>query len=143
MADIEKATERLQSALRRLEAAVEGRCAKDDAFAADLQLSINGRSYLISCDDGQEAHLKRLGAFLDEKMTDLATAVGNVGEARLLVMAALLISDELFEARRQQEGEEAGGIDIAAMEEAETTMAGALDAFAQRIEAIAARLEGA
>ncbi len=93
---------------------------------AQISLSINGRSYLISCDDGQEAHLKRLGAFLDEKMTDLATAVGNVGEAR-----------------RQQEGEEAGGIDIAAMEEAETTMAGALDAFAQRIEAIAARLEGA
>lgn len=110
---------------------------------AQISLSINGRSYLISCDDGQEAHLKRLGAFLDEKMTDLATAVGNVGEARLLVMAALLISDELFEARRQQEGEEAGEIDIAAMEEAETTMAGALDAFAQRIEAIAARLEGA
>ena len=112
---------------------------------AQVSLSINERSYLISCDDGQEAHLKRLGAFLDEKMRDLSTAVGNVGEARLLVMAALLISDELFETRRQldEQGEGEGGeVDIAALEEAETTMAGALDAFAQRIEVIAARLEG-
>jgi cell division protein ZapA len=113
---------------------------------AQVSLSINGRSYLIACDDGQEAHLKRLGAYLDEKMGDLSTAVGNVGEARLLVMAALLISDELFEARRQRDEREEGadsGVDIAALEEAETTMAGALDAFAQRIEIIAARLEGA
>lgn len=113
---------------------------------AQVSLSINARSYLIACDDGQEAHLERLGAYLDEKMSDLSTAVGNVGEARLLVMAALLISDELFEARRQRDEREEGadsGIDVAALEEAETTMAGALDAFAQRIEIIAARLEGA
>jgi len=48
MADIEKATERLQSALRRLEAAVEGRRAKDDAFAADLQAVKSDKAHLQS-----------------------------------------------------------------------------------------------
>lgn len=48
MAGIEKATERLQSALRRLEAAVEGRCSKDDAFAADLQAVKSDKAHLQS-----------------------------------------------------------------------------------------------
>ena len=108
----------------------------------ELSISINGRNYLVACDPGQEVQLEKLGSFLDKKMRELSSAVGTVGEARLLVMAALLISDELFEARRKLE--ESGGFsDLAELEEAEASMAGALDAFAERIEAIAERLDRA
>jgi hypothetical protein len=59
MADIEKATERLQSALRRLEAAVEGRCAKDDAFAADLQAVKSDKAHLQSVVETATGRLDR------------------------------------------------------------------------------------
>ena len=110
---------------------------------SEISLSINGRSYLVACEEGQEDHLKKLGTFIDERMRDLSARVGTVGDARLLVMTALLISDELFDAKRRLENGAGEITDIAELEEAEATMADALDAFAERIEAIAARLDGA
>ena len=59
MPDIEKATERLQSALRRLEAAVEGRCSKDDAFAADLQAVKSDNAHLQSVVETATGRLDR------------------------------------------------------------------------------------
>jgi len=110
---------------------------------AQVKLSINQRSYLIACDDGQEAQLEKLGHFLDGKMQDLAKAVGQVGEPRLLVMAALLISDELFETKAKME--DAGNFSetMAGLEEAEETMASALQSCAGRIDTIADRLQKA
>ncbi len=114
---------------------------------AQVSISINGRSYLISCDDGQEEHLEKLGKFIDGRMSELSAAVGSTGEARLLVMAALVIADELFEARDSQIGtrqasEQAAAEGLEELTEAEQAIAGALDAFAERIETIAAGLEG-
>ena len=110
---------------------------------SEISLSINGRSYLVACEEGQEDHLQKLGAFVDEKMRDLSAKIGTVGDARLLVMTALLLSDELFEAKQRLAHGNGEVGDIAELEEAEATMAEALDAFAERIEAIAARLDGA
>lgn len=110
---------------------------------SEISLSINGRSYLVACAEGQEEHLQKLGAYIDERMRDLSSKIGTVGDARLLVMTALLISDELFETKGRLEKDDAAIGDLAEMEEAEASMAGALDAFAERIEAIAARLDGA
>lgn len=108
---------------------------------AQVKLAVNGRSYLISCDDGQEPHLEELGQYLDGKMGELVQSVGQVGEARLLVMAALLISDELFEAKAKLE--DGGNLSetMAGLEEAEETMAAALQSCAGRIETIAQRLQ--
>ena len=114
-----------------------------------VTLSIHSRNYVMSCDDGQEEHLTRLGEYLDEKIRELSRTSGGVGETRLLVMAALLISDELFEARKNLSGGATpasgspNGADadaFAGLEEAEADMALALDAVAERIEAIAANL---
>ena len=114
-----------------------------------VTLSIHSRNYVMSCDDGQEEHLTRLGEYLDEKIRELSRTSGGVGEARLLVMAALLISDELFEARKHLSKGDAptkGPIDgegdgeLAGLEEEESDMALALDTVAERIEAIAANL---
>ena len=58
---------------------------------AQITVSINNRVYEIACDDGQEEHLARLGTYIDSKVTELAASIGQVGDARLLVMASLLI----------------------------------------------------
>ncbi len=110
---------------------------------AQITLKINDRSYEMTCDDGQEEHLRKLAEHVDERMQELASSVGQVGEARLLIMASLLITDELYDAYRQihlldVEGEDA---DSAADDPAlEAEVAAALESSAERIEAMAARL---
>jgi len=112
---------------------------------AEITLTINNRNYDIACDDGHEDHLRRLGAYVDRRVNDLAAAVGQIGEPRLLVMASLLIADELHEAMSKlapaKNGEaDANGAVIAAFEEREVEVAEALEACAQRLERIAATL---
>lgn len=107
---------------------------------AQIPLTINDRRYDVTCDDGQEGHLRKLAEHLDERVRDLAGSLGPVGEGRLLVMASLHVADELFEAYKQLHALKAG----TETDEAEASAAAeALEAGAQRIEAIAARLGGA
>ncbi len=114
----------------------------------EISLNINERNYQVTCDDGQEAHLRKLAGHLDERIQGLVGAVGQVGEGRLLVMASLMVADELFEAYKEnhalkaaQEAPGKGG--AAAGAAAAGAAAAALDTCAQRIETIAARLGGA
>src|SRR5689334_14220432 len=60
-----------------------------------IHISINGRTYLIACDDGEEAHLSELAAALDARVQQLAVSVGQAGDPRLLVMTGLMMTDEL------------------------------------------------
>ncbi len=120
---------------------------------AQVKVRINGRTYEVACDDGQEDHVARLGRYLDSKVGELAAQIGQVGDTRLLVMAALLITDELSEAygalediregRAGMVGQAAPGPNGSgdARESAET--ADGLRALARRIEDIAAGLERA
>ena len=107
----------------------------------ELTVTINGREYQVACDDGQEEHLTKLARYVDTKMGELVGAVGQIGDARLLVMTGLLIVDELSDAYRQLEAfdrESAGN-----GEDAQQAMTTALQTCAQRIETIAARFERA
>jgi cell division protein ZapA len=65
---------------------------------AQVSVRINGRQYQVACEDGQEEHLDKLAAYIDQRVADLVKEVGQVGDARLLVMSALLIADELADA---------------------------------------------
>ncbi len=56
---------------------------------------MNGRSYQLACDDGEEGHLLNLAAYFDGRVSELAGSVGQVGEARLMLMAGLMIADDL------------------------------------------------
>jgi cell division protein ZapA len=107
----------------------------------ELTVTINGREYQVACDDGQEEHLSKLGRFVDSKMVELVGAVGQIGDARLLVMTSLLIADELADAYQQLESfdAEAGGDGNSSL----TARTSALETCAQRIENIAARFERA
>lgn len=108
---------------------------------SQVNVTINGRPYEIACDDGQEQRLLALSRYLDARVAELAQQVGAVGELRLMVMTALLVADELQDALSQleelEEGQGAGADNV------EAAAAGALEDCARRLEAIAARLEGA
>jgi|SRR5690625_1556776 len=94
-----------------------------------VTLAVNGRSYDVACADGQEEQLARLGQDLDGRVSELAARLGQVGEARLLLLAALLLGNELEQLRRGQAGQPSDlGID-------------ALRAATERVDALAARLE--
>jgi cell division protein ZapA len=63
-----------------------------------VALTLNGRTYRLACADGDEARFKELAAYVTEKIEALTAEFGQIGEARLLLMGAILIADELFEA---------------------------------------------
>ena len=106
-----------------------------------LTVTINGRGYQIACDDGQEEHLKALAAYLDKRMSELVAAMGQIGDTRLLVMAGLLIADELSDAQKALETERDKPPGLSP--EAEAAAAQGITALALRLEAIAAGLEAA
>ena len=106
-----------------------------------ISLTINDRAYDVTCDDGQEGHLRKLAEHLDEQVRDMAAAVGQVGEGRLLVLASLVVADELFEAYKELHALKTGADPKGAP--GEEAAAEPLEACAQRIEAIATRLGGA
>jgi cell division protein ZapA len=88
---------------------------------AQVSVRINGRHYQVACEDGQEAHLQKLAAYIDDRVAELVRDVGQVGDARLLVMAALLIADELADA--YDELEELRGVNIVPPPDPETVRA--------------------
>jgi cell division protein ZapA len=106
---------------------------------AQVQVTINGRPYTISCEVGKEQHVLDIAAYVNGRVEEVARDLGQVGDARLLVLAALLIADELFEAR------DVAGPAAAAKSrkagETEDQLSQAIDGLASRIEKIAARVE--
>ena len=70
-----------------------------------VSVPVNGRSYAITCDDGQETRIRRLAQYVDAKVAEFVGSVGQIGEARLLLLAALVIADELSDANDALERE--------------------------------------
>ncbi len=113
-----------------------------------VNVMVNGRAYTIACDDGEEDHLRELAATVDAKAREVLSSVGQVGDTRLLLMAALLMADEHHSAlsRLDASAQAAGDIDSvrSGLESrilaAESSAADALEQAAARVEAIAARL---
>jgi cell division protein ZapA len=62
-------------------------------------VEIGGRGYTLSCRDGDESHLTELASGIAKKADGLTQSLGPMSEARLLLMAALMVADELHELR--------------------------------------------
>ena len=104
---------------------------------AQVTVTINGRKYDIACDDGQEAHLTRLSQYVDRRVNELAATVGQVGDARLLVMISLLVADELSEVNTELDS-----LRNKKRAPAQSALgASDLEKMATRIESIADKLE--
>lgn len=118
---------------------------------SEVTIIVNGRSYRMACDDGEEEHLEQLGVRLDQAISELREAFGEIGDQRLTVMAAILMTDRLQEAEgRLRAAEEELQVlrgserHIAQRSEGlETHLARAIGSAAARIEELAARLNAA
>jgi len=70
---------------------------------AQVPILINGKTYTMACEDGQEERLLAMAKMVDEKAKEIASAAPNVGEARTLMMTALMLADELETSRADLE----------------------------------------
>ena len=107
---------------------------------AQVSLRINGYAHALACADGEEEHLKAMGAEIDRRIATLRQAGLSGGEARMLVVAALQLADELDEARRALAD---AGVAAPAPVADNSGIAATVAALAARIGAVAARMEGA
>ena len=111
---------------------------------AHVTVTINGRQYRMACEDGEADHLARLADEFNRRIDELRGSFGEIGDSRLLVMAALTVSDALAEAK-----ERIGRLEqeLASLHEARVVAAGrsqatqaatvaALNAAAERIERV-------
>ena len=62
----------------------------------NVNIKFNNKDYLLSCDKGQEANLKKLANHLDVKYSELKKNLGNLGENKLLLITAIQIIDDYF-----------------------------------------------
>ena len=107
-----------------------------------VNVTINGRQFRMACEEGQETRLLKLAESLESRIQSLRGKFGEIGDARLTVMAALTVCDELLDASSripslEQELEELRGVRAAAADRAkatQTAVANALNSAADRIE---------
>ena len=113
-----------------------------------VNVMVNNRAYTIACDEGEEEHLKELAGHVDSKVRELLGSVGQVGDQRLMLMAALLVADEFLTVKAQSEALKSELAGLANVREeldkrlnkSESFSADTLEAAAKRVENIAARL---
>ncbi|CAN5332987.1 cell division protein ZapA [soil metagenome] len=104
---------------------------------ATVTVDINGRPYAVGCADGQEERVRILARQFDNHVRSVAGDVGHVGDLRLFLMAALLLADELHEARLAlQSGSPLPSETTTVSPPSDTGVAEALNAVAARIEKI-------
>jgi cell division protein ZapA len=107
-----------------------------------INVTLNGRQYRMACEEGQQARLLKLAENLESRIQSLRGKFGEIGDARLTVMAALTVCDELLDANSrirtlEEELEALRDVRIAAADRAkatQTAVANALNAAADRIE---------
>ena len=107
---------------------------------AQVSLRINGYAYMLGCADGEEEHLRALAEDLDQRIDALKASAGPSGEARLLLMAALMLSDELHDLRSRS-GSEADPSEATSSEKAVSKAGRRLTRLSKRAEAIAAAVD--
>ena len=70
---------------------------------ANVNITFNGKEFLLSCDDGQEEHLVELSEQLNNKFVNLKSKLGNIGENKLLLITSVKVMDEYFETKKKIE----------------------------------------
>lgn len=98
-------------------------------------VNIGGRSYRLACNPGEEEHLAALAKLVDGKIGEMQGEFRDIADQRIVVMAALSLADELFDAKRKAEARAAESAEALAKEVA------ARQAAEQRVAALEAAIE--
>lgn len=108
---------------------------------AEVAIEIAGRSYPINCRDGDEEHIRDIARLVHDKVEQAVRSVGAADEARRLLLAALLLADELEEARRATPAAATAAADASTA--LTPDLAPVLERLAARVEDVAQHLEQA
>ena len=119
---------------------------------AQVTLRINGYAYMLGCQDGEEAHLQTMAEAVEARIEGIKSSGGQSGESRMLVMAALMMADDLFEMDMKLKAAEARADDtpsasrtapgiVSKLEKPDPKLGRKLGKLALRAEEIAAGLE--
>ena len=98
---------------------------------AQIAIMIHGKEYSLACDDGQEERIRAAGALLSAGVGELATQMGRVNDLNLVIMASVMLADDLIRERSAREQEAGPNLEELAM---------ALEYLADKVEAVASRL---
>jgi cell division protein ZapA len=106
---------------------------------AQVTVEVNGRPYAVGCEDGQEQHLLDLAKMFDQQVRHVSADMGQLGDTRLFLMGALLLADELSDAKSRLASLQAE-VGRLQTERArlETRAVSALEAAALKVEKLAA-----
>ncbi len=115
---------------------------------AQVTVSIDGKSYRMACDEGQEEHLLDLAQKFDRYVGHLKESFGEIGDHRLAVMAGIMVMDELSELQRRVKGLETEVTilrktrdeALSKADQTDSAVVGALSALAERMETLSVRL---
>ncbi len=117
---------------------------------AEVTVIVGERQYRMACDDGQEEHLKGLATVISGLVEKLRGSFGEIGDQRLIMMAAITMADQHAEAERMIEqlrdqlanAEAARAMEAERFEHAQAGLARAVEIAAQQIEAAAHKIAG-
>jgi cell division protein ZapA len=109
----------------------------------EINLTINGRNFGISCDDGQERRVMELGHYVDSRVKSIAKAGAAGNELHMLALAALMLADEVFELRENVNELGVQAKEKMTLKQDEAVIAQAIDHLADRIDTVAARIQKA
>ena len=76
---------------------------KIKAIMAEVDITINGRSYRISCKDGEEERIRSLSSLINNQVQKLSEKIGQLGEARMILLASLVLLDKSDEVEKEAE----------------------------------------
>jgi cell division protein ZapA len=105
-----------------------------------VTLKMNGYTYTVGCEDGQEAHLLSMASQVESRINSIKALGGQSGESRLLALAALLMADELHDMKAELDAAQSAP---KAARTAKPETAKRMSRLAARAEAIADGLEQA
>ena len=117
---------------------------------AQVSVSIDGKIYRMACDEGQEQHLEDLASRFDRYVTHLKGSFGEIGDQRLVVMAGIMVMDELVEQQKKLKGMESEvetlrktrDEALSKADKNDAALTGALSEMAARLEGIGAKMAG-
>lgn len=115
-----------------------------------VSVTIDGKTYRMACDEGQEDHLRDLGEKLNTAIQGLKEGFGEVGDQRLAIMAGIMMADELAESQKLAAGLQA---EIDSLKESrrslidryqatEETLGRALVEVSERVKGLSDKLNG-
>lgn len=117
---------------------------------AEVNLAIDGRSYPIACDDGQERRVQQLGSYVDQRMKEVAIAGAN-NKTQALVLASLVLADEVFDLNEKLAGAARENAHLATQEKTisyqglfpneEQNIVTAIGQMAAKVEKLTARIQ--